>query len=76
MLGQKPPRRLAVYFVPTLIKVKFHLSPISTHLSVSVEAAVWLLVFFVFFFQLPDLAPNTLLFAAEQSGASFQSRLL
>lgn len=31
---------LAVYFIPALIKGKFQLSPISTHLSVSVEAAV------------------------------------
>lgn len=61
---------LAVYFIPALIKGKFQLSPISTHLSVSVEAAVF------FFFQLPDLAPNTLLFATKQSDASFKSRLL
>lgn len=40
---------LAVYFIPALIKVKFQLSPISTHLSVSVEAAVWFVfLFFVF----------------------------
>lgn len=62
---------LAVYFIPALIKGKFQLSPISTHLSVSVEAAV-----FFFFFQLSDLAPNTFLFATKQSDASFKSRLL
>lgn len=45
--GRSRRARLAVYFVPALIKVKFHLSPISTHLSVSIEAAVCL--FFVFF---------------------------
>lgn len=75
MLRQKLLRWLAVYFIPALIKVKFHLSPISTHLSVSVEAAVCFFVY-CFFFQLSDLAPNTLLFSAGQSGASFQSRLL
>lgn len=37
---------LAVYFIPALIKVKI---PISAHLSVSVEAAVWFVCFFFLF---------------------------
>lgn len=41
---------LAVYLIPVLIKVKFQLSPISAHLSVSVEAAVCLGFSFFFFF--------------------------
>lgn len=38
---------LAVYFIPALIKVKI---PISAHLSVSVEAAVWFGFFYFLFF--------------------------
>lgn len=65
---------LAVYFIPALIKVKFQLCPISTHLSLSVEAAVWF-GFSFFSFQLPDLDLNTLLFTGKQSDASFKSTL-
>lgn len=35
-----------VYLIPAVIKVKFQLSPISTPLSVSVEAAVWFVLGF------------------------------
>lgn len=41
---------LPVYFIPALIKVKI---PISAHLSVSVEAAVWFVSFSFFFYFLP-----------------------
>lgn len=51
---------LAVYFIPALIKVKI---PISAHLSVSVEAAVWFVCFFFYF--LPAARFATLFFCSQ-----------
>lgn len=51
---------LAVYLIPALIKVKI---PISAHLSVSVEAAVWFGFFCFLFPSSCHICP--LLFAAK-----------
>lgn len=57
------------WFIPFPVSLKwnFILSPISTDLTLCVKAA---------FFHLSGLSPNTLLFTAEQSDASFQSGLV
>lgn len=53
MLGQNPPRRLCVYSVHSLIKAKFHLSSINTHLSA--EVCLWFC--FVFFSSSCQICP-------------------